>query len=146
MLKAGPTRVCWTAGIIAIVAQFAFALTLANGGAVFAAAVLGMSLQTVQAAYVASCTRLYPTLLRAKAEGLMMGFSRIGTILVPLLVGVVLSVISPQTMYLVASVFVVVATAAAFALWTTTKTDLTGAAGSQPGSRTRNAPTSLAGR
>jgi MFS family permease len=122
--KVAPTKVSWIAGMIACVAQIVFAVTLANGAAIAAAAVLGMSLQAVQSAYVASCTRLFPTLIRARAEGLMMGISRVGTILVPLLVGYILSVISPQTMYLSASVFVFIATGAALMLWWGTRREL----------------------
>ncbi|MCH6470714.1 MFS transporter [Sinomonas terrae] len=122
--RVAPTKVSWVAGIIACVAQVAFALTLANGAAIAAAALLGMSLQAVQSAYVASCTRIFPTLIRARAEGLMMGISRVGTILVPLLVGYILSVISPQTMYLSASVFVFIATGAALMLWLSTRREL----------------------
>jgi MFS family permease len=129
VMRVSPTKVCWTAGVIASIAQVAFALTLANGGAIAAAAILGMSLQTVQAAYLASCTRLYPTVIRARAEGLMMGLSRVGTILVPLLVGYILSVIAPQTMYLCASIFIFIATGAAFMLWATTKRELQATAG-----------------
>ncbi|GAA5194059.1 hypothetical protein GCM10023346_20600 [Arthrobacter gyeryongensis] len=124
VLRVSPTKVCWIAAAIAAIAQLAFALTLTNGAAIAAAVLLGMSLQAVQAAYLASCTRLYPTLIRARAEGLMMGLSRVGTILVPLLVGYVLSIIPPQTMYLLASVFVVLAASAAFALWSTTRREL----------------------
>lgn len=121
MLRVSPTKVGWIAGLVAAAAQVTFALTLPHGIAIGASVILGMSLQTLQSSYVASCTRLYPTVIRARAEGLMMGFSRVGTILVPLLVGFVLTVVTARTMYLTASVIVLVAASLVFVLWTTTK-------------------------
>ncbi|WP_230792797.1 MFS transporter [Rhodococcus rhodochrous] len=121
MIRFSPTKTGWIAGISAVTIQVIFALTLPHGPAIVAAAFLGMTLQILQSSYVTTCTRLYPTAIRARAEGLMMGFSRIGTILVPLAVGYVLTRVTANALYLVAAAVMVVSATLIFVLWKLTK-------------------------
>jgi MFS family permease len=98
-----------------------FALTLSGGIAYVSAIFLGMGMQAGLSAYMTSSTRLYPTVIRARALGLMGGISRVGSITAPLLVGALLTVLTARTMYLSSAVIVLVAGAAAFFLWSHTR-------------------------
>jgi hypothetical protein len=57
----------------------------------------------------------------------MGGFSRVGSITAPLLVGALLTIVSPGVMYLSSSVILFVCLVAAFALWINTKHVFAGA-------------------
>ena len=120
-LRIMPTKLCWIALGVAAVAQVAFALTLSGGIAYVAAILLGMGMQAGLSAYMTSSTRLYPTMIRARALGLMGGISRVGSITAPLLVGALLTVVTARTMYLSSSVIVLIAGVTAFALWANTR-------------------------
>lgn len=120
-LRIIPTKLCWMAFGLAVVAQLVFAMTLSGSIAYVAAIVLGMGMQSGLSAYMTSSTRMYPTVIRARALGLMGGISRVGSITAPLLVGVLLTVVTAESMYLASSVIALVAGAAAFGLWVNTK-------------------------
>ncbi|MXP23444.1 MFS transporter [Gordonia sp. HNM0687] len=120
-LRVIPTKLCWMALGVAVVAQVTFAMTLSGGVAYVAAFILGMGIQAGLSAYMTSATRLYPPTIRARGLGLMGGISRVGSITAPLLVGALLSVVTAEVMYLAASVTVFIAGASAFGLWANTK-------------------------
>lgn len=120
-LRVIPTRLCWIALAVAVVAQVTFALTLSGAVAYVSAFILGMGIQAGLSAYMTSATRLYPPVIRARGLGLMGGISRVGSITAPLLVGALLTVVTAEVMYLAASVTVLIAGLAAFALWANTK-------------------------
>nr|WP_276613915.1 MFS transporter [Rhodococcus sp. 14C212] len=120
-LRIIPTKLCWLALGAAVVAQVTFALTLSGGIAMVSAVVLGMGMQAGLSAYMTSATRMYPAAIRARALGMMGGFSRVGSITAPLLVGALLTVVTARAMYLASSVVVLVACMAAMALWTNTR-------------------------
>jgi MFS family permease len=120
-LRVIPTKLCWIALCVAVVAQVVFALTMSGVIAYTAAVLLGMGAQAGMSAYMTGSTRLYPTQIRARALGLMGGFSRVGSITAPLLVGALLTIVAPAQMYLGSSVILFICLVAAFALWKNTK-------------------------
>lgn len=132
-LKIIPTKLCWMALILAVLAQVSFALTLSGPIAYTSAVLLGMGMQAGMSAYMTSATRLYPAEIRARGLGMMGGISRVGSISAPLLVGALLAVVTAQTMYLASAVIVMFAGLAAFALYKNTKYEFEDGAGAPSG-------------
>lgn len=121
-LKVLATRFAWMTLIVAAVAQLIFALVLDSEAALIVAVILGGGTFAAVSAYTASAPPLYPVLLRARALGTFYGISRISSIVAPLAAGYALSLVSPVTMYALASVILLVGAVAAFMLWFSTRT------------------------
>ncbi|NKQ57661.1 MFS transporter [Amycolatopsis sp. K13G38] len=119
--RVSSTAVVWVCTAAGAVAAGGFALTITGAGAVVTAAAIGVTMQAALSAYVASCARLYPTVIRTRAQGALMGVSRVGTILVPVVVGAVLTGLSAQTMYWVATVVVLLSAIVGVTLWSRTR-------------------------
>jgi MFS family permease len=116
------TKFAWIALLVAAVAQVVFALIIDSDGAMVTALVLGMGTFASVSAFTAATPPLYPIQIRARALGAMYGTSRVTSILAPLAAGYALTYMRPRTMYLTASLFLVVGAITAVALWRNTRT------------------------
>ncbi|WP_179278093.1 MFS transporter [Rhodococcus sp. 14-2470-1a] len=115
------TKIAWIMLAIAVVSQVVFALTLDGPFALIAAALLGMGGFAAMSSYMAATPPLYPTLMRGKALGSVVGISRIGSILTPIAAGYLVAYLTGVGLYLASSILFAMSAITAFCLWLRTR-------------------------
>src|SRR5207248_8550114 len=110
-LKVPAFHMGWSGLTVAPFVIVLFASLLYTPVAIVIAAALGFVLYTAIAAVTALTPPLYPAHLRATGYGSMSGIGRAGAIIAPIVAGYLVTVISPTTMYIAASVPLLIAAA-----------------------------------
>ncbi|MFC0247034.1 MFS transporter [Citricoccus parietis] len=118
------TKIAWIASLISAFCLIAFVLLISTPLALVAAAILGTFAMMAVAAGTSMAPPLYPLDLRARGYGSMIGFGRVGAILMPIIVGYALTVFTPLTLYVAAVVPIAIAAIVAFILWRRTRDEL----------------------
>ncbi|MBU3067764.1 MFS transporter [Nocardia sp. NEAU-G5] len=109
--------VLWTTAVAAavIIAGFAALFTVPTVAIVLTAAV-GMAVNCAVTAVAVATPMAYPVRSRSAGTGWVLGVGRLGSIVAPILVGYLLAVFSPQSIYFLTALPVMVAAATGLAL------------------------------
>lgn len=120
-IRVAATKLGWIFLGIAIVSQFAFAMSMSGGVAMVSATVLGFAAFAAMTSYVSAAPQLYPVQLRSRGLGTMYGISRFGSILAPIIAGYAITVVSGRTMYMAASLLFAASFVLTVILWRVTR-------------------------
>lgn len=115
-LRLRAIRIACASLIMAVISILLFATTMGLSIGLFVAALLGLSVFVAISSYTAAAPPMYPPLLRARGYGYMVGISRIGAILTPIIAGYASVILSARTIFLAAAVLLGVSALAAIRL------------------------------
>lgn len=122
-LKLLATRIAWIALSVSVASLVLFTLAMGGPFALVMAAILGLAVFISISSYTAMAPPMYPARARARGYGLMVGVSRIGAIVTPILAGLASSRFAPETIFVVAAIPLALSAVAAVRLWSITKAD-----------------------
>lgn len=123
-LKFRATKIAWVSLSLAVVSLVLFTVTMGGPLALVMAAVLGLAVFVSVASFTAMAPPLYPVTVRARGYGLMVGISRIGAIVTPILAGYAAGSFSANNIFLAASIPLAISAIAAARLWSVTRSEL----------------------
>ena len=119
------TRIAWTALSLAVVSLVLFTFTMGGPVALVMAAVLGLAVFVSVSSFTAMAPPMYPALVRARGYGMMVGISRLGAIITPILAGYAAESVAPKYIFLAASIPLAISALAALRLWSITRAQFT---------------------
>ncbi|WP_238592752.1 MFS transporter [Rhodococcus sp. YH3-3] len=122
-LKFLATRIAWVALSLAVVSLVLFTITMQGPLALVMAGALGLAVFVSVSSFTAMAPPMYPVTVRARGYGLMVGISRIGAVVTPILAGYAAGSFSANSIFLAASVPLIISAVAAFRLWSVTRND-----------------------
>ncbi|KSU70661.1 hypothetical protein AS032_27070 [Rhodococcus qingshengii] len=122
-LKLLATRIAWVALSLAVVSLVLFTMTMQGPLALIMAGALGLAVFVSVSSFTAMAPPMYPVTVRARGYGLMVGISRIGAVITPILAGYAAGSFSANSIFLAVSVPLIIAAVAAFRLWSLTRKD-----------------------
>lgn len=123
-LKFRATRIAWVALTLAVISLVLFTITIGGPLALVMAAALGLAVFVSVSSFTAMAPPMYPATVRARGYGLMVGISRIGAVVTPILAGYAAESISANHIFLAASIPLAIAAIAAVRLWSVTRSEL----------------------
>jgi MFS family permease len=116
-LKLRATLIAWMSLVLAVVSMCSFSLTMSGSVGLVFATLLGLAVFVGISSYAAMAGPMYPPLLRARGYGSVVGVSRIGATVTPVVAGYARDFYSPASIFLAASILLAIATFAAMRLW-----------------------------
>lgn len=123
-LKFLATRIAWSALSLAVVSLVLFTVTMGGPLALVMAGVLGLAVFVSVSSFTAMAPPMYPVTIRARGYGLMVGISRIGAVVTPILAGYAAGSFSAKSIFLAASIPLAISAVAAVRLWLVTRGEL----------------------
>jgi MFS family permease len=115
-LKLRATSIAWTSLVLAVVSMCSFSLTMGGSIGLVFATLLGLAGFVAFSSYTAMAPPMYPPLLRARGYGSMVGVSRIGATVTPIIAGYARDFYSPASIFLAASILLAIGALAAMRL------------------------------
>jgi MFS family permease len=123
-LKFLATRIAWAALSLAVLSLVLFTVTMDGPLALVMAGVLGLAVFVSVSSFTAMAPPMYPVTIRARGYGLMVGISRIGAVVTPILAGYAAGSFSAERIFLAASIPLAISAVAAVRLWSVTRGEL----------------------
>lgn len=117
-------RIAWVALALAVVSLILFTITMGGPLALLMAGVLGLAVFVSVSSFTAMAPPMYPVTVRARGYGLMVGISRIGAVVTPILAGYAADSFSAERIFLAASIPLTISAIAAARLWSVTRGEL----------------------
>lgn len=115
-LKLRATSIAWMSLVLAVVSICSFSLTMGGSAGLVFATLLGLACFVAMSSYTAMAPPMYPPLLRARGYGSMVGVSKIGATVTPIIAGYARDSYSPASIFLAASILLAIAAFAAMRL------------------------------
>jgi MFS family permease len=115
-LKLRATSIAWTSLVLTVVSLCGFSVTMGGSVGLVFATLLGLAGFVAFSSYTAMAPPMYPPLLRARGYGSMVGVSRIGATVTPVIAGYARDFYSPASIFLAASIPLAIAALAAMRL------------------------------